>query len=132
MAVRVAGELAPCERVGENGSDTSNTGTDPTPLTSGYPPGPRCRCSGQGNACYRRGGRAEVEQSTESTWGEPVVCVCEGADAETPTRLAYPHEGNCRAVPGGSSPVEALRATLEGFVSGLVSLPRFIRGPEPF
>lgn len=37
MAVRVAGELAPCERVGECGSDTSNTGTDPTPLTSGYP-----------------------------------------------------------------------------------------------
>lgn len=75
MAVRVAGELAPCGRVGEWGSDKRNAGTDPTCPASGLPPGPSCRCGGQGDPA--EGLRADrgraVHQSTGSAWGEPVV-----------------------------------------------------------
>lgn len=81
MAVRVAGELAPCGRVGEWGSDQRNVRADPTCPASGLP-----RARGAGAA-----GRTEAEQSTGSAWGEPVAGVGVGAEAgaEAPTGLAH-------------------------------------------
>lgn len=71
MAVRVTGELAPCERVGEWGSDTSHAGADPTRQAGGLP-----RVGGAGaaaNAMLAVSVRAQRRQkSLDSAWGEPM------------------------------------------------------------